>query len=447
MAAYYQKINKYDGNPYKGTGDSSDWESGWDYACRKNTGQIAHSPMDNMFNSDAWVQAQRDERGLDDEDEIRENKKLKKKPLKEWPTMSKLTDDNFADDDLHIHNSEQTFFDKDDVQDAFLAILEETENEIAQQDNYTTDLRTSLADKVYRQTPDYLEAEKRFQLKYGTSVEEALQQFSTEGGDFDWDNRDKEIDNEDWVDPAGGIHSANEEDPAKMYESIELYEDDMGMISGMHGEDDFNNSIMQAIFDEHSNVIRNKDWNALRNIVKTQYPSLNPELIVQAFEDEPIDTDSEFLDEDCEYPSELGDTDETKHMTRKKINEGVGIGSTVHLNQDDSEGVNEGDYRVLSFENELGYKLKEVNTGEILYLDSAYLSNTDYWKNAPKTMSHSFNLKEDENIDLHEHWNDTVSKFTIPIDNDDENDESNKNEDMFDFSNDDFLIDDDEEQN
>jgi hypothetical protein len=57
--------------------------------------------------------------------------------------------------------------------------------------------------------------------RYGTEMSQvvyALETFCDIMGIYEDEDEDEEEGNEDWIDPAGGIHSADDDDPAKMYE-------------------------------------------------------------------------------------------------------------------------------------------------------------------------------------------------------------------------------------
>ncbi len=117
--------------------------------------------------------------------------------------LDTLSNEDFEDDDLHIqYNGSEIFSTEEDVKEAYKEIYDQVEDEIAEEDNFTTELRTPLVDLVYGGDDVTIEAERRFEIKYGISYLDALYP----------------IENNEPVEDFGDF--GNEEDPAKMYESL-----------------------------------------------------------------------------------------------------------------------------------------------------------------------------------------------------------------------------------
>jgi len=62
-------------------------------------------------------------------------------------------------------------------------------------------------------------------------------------------------------------------------------QESIGMMGGMHGEDDFNNAVSQSIYSEYKNLINSKNWEELKKKIEQEYPSLDAELVTQFFSD------------------------------------------------------------------------------------------------------------------------------------------------------------------
>jgi actin-like ATPase involved in cell morphogenesis len=54
-----------------------------------------------------------------------------------------------------------------------------------------------------------------------------------------------------------------------------------GMMSGMHGEDDFQTAIVNYIKEKYSNLVNNKEYDKLGAIIEKDFPSLRSDLILQ----------------------------------------------------------------------------------------------------------------------------------------------------------------------
>ena len=61
--------------------------------------------------------------------------------------------------------------------------------------------------------------------------------------------------------------------------------ENMGMMGGMHGENDFMNAIFSFIEKNYSNLIQSEEWDELKSKIEQDFPSLDSEAILSDIKD------------------------------------------------------------------------------------------------------------------------------------------------------------------